>query len=159
MMAKKTSKIIWKLISKPPKLLYKLGLGAIPGQRVLLLTTIGRKSKKPRTTPLQYEKIKGVFYVGSARGQAADWFRNILANSKVEVQIKNQRFQGFAETVTDLGRIADFLEIKFQRHPTMMGVIMYGLGFLKKPSLNDFKVYAANKVVVIIHPVNPEMDD
>jgi deazaflavin-dependent oxidoreductase (nitroreductase family) len=41
---------------------------------VLLLTTTGRKSGRPRQTRLQYEKEGGVIYVASARGQQADWF-------------------------------------------------------------------------------------
>ena len=52
--------------------------GDFPASRmVLLLTTIGRKSGLPRITPLQYEEIDGAYYVASARGAQADWFRNI----------------------------------------------------------------------------------
>jgi hypothetical protein len=39
---------------KLPILQYKLGMGWMIGKYVLLLTTIGRKSGKPRHTPLEY---------------------------------------------------------------------------------------------------------
>jgi deazaflavin-dependent oxidoreductase (nitroreductase family) len=55
---------------------------------VLLLTTTGRKSGLPRQTRLQYEKEDSVIYVAAARGQQADWLRNIVAHPRVEVQIE-----------------------------------------------------------------------
>ena len=87
-----------------PKL-YDLGLGPFIGRFVLLLTTTGRKSGLPRTTPLQYEKIDGAYYVGSVRGVQADWFRNLVANPRVEVRVKAQRWCGWAEAVTAPDRI------------------------------------------------------
>jgi hypothetical protein len=42
-----------------------------PGELVLVLTTIGRKTGEAHKTPLQYELVEGVFYVASARGQKA----------------------------------------------------------------------------------------
>src|SRR5512135_275514 len=68
---------------------------------VLLMTTTGRKSGLPRQTRLQYEKEGGVVYVAAARGQQADWFRNIVANPHVEVQIEGQSLPGLAEPITD----------------------------------------------------------
>ena len=92
---------------------YQRGIG--PGSTVLLLTTTGRRSSLPRLTPLQYEQENRVYYVGSARGASADWFRNIQANPQVEVQVRRQRFRGMAEPVTDPVRIADFLELRLRR--------------------------------------------
>lgn len=61
----------WKLIRPAQYLhrgLYALGLGPLIGQIVLLLTTTGRKSGKYRVTPLQYEEIDGIYYLGASRG-------------------------------------------------------------------------------------------
>ncbi|RLG49145.1 MAG: hypothetical protein DRO00_10340 [Thermoproteota archaeon] len=49
-------------------------------------------------------------YIASARGQKADWFRNILANPYVEVQVNGRRFRGLAEPIKDLSNVVDFLE-------------------------------------------------
>ena len=59
---------------------YKHGYG--PTRVVMLLTTIGRKSGLPRVTPLQYEEVEGDYYIASARGADADWFKNIIVNQK-----------------------------------------------------------------------------
>jgi deazaflavin-dependent oxidoreductase (nitroreductase family) len=94
----------WRLLKLPSRLLYAIGLGPLQGRFVLLLTTIGRKSGLPRVTPLQYEEVDGKYYVASARGVQADWFRNILANPAVEVRVKSQRFDGVAEAISDKER-------------------------------------------------------
>jgi deazaflavin-dependent oxidoreductase (nitroreductase family) len=98
---------------------------------VLLLTTTGRKSGLPRQTRLQYEKGDGAIYVASARGQQADWFRNILASPHVEVQIEGQSLRGLAEPITDPVRIADFLELRLKRHPRMIRLMLLSHGLVR----------------------------
>ncbi len=132
--------------------LYALGLGRLIGRLVLLLTTTGRKTGRPRVTPLQYEEVDGAFYLGSSRGQKADWFRNILANPCVEIRIKSRRFRGVAETVTDPSRIADFLELRLKRHPKMIGAILQSDGLPAQPERAQLEAYAAKLAVVVVRP-------
>jgi deazaflavin-dependent oxidoreductase (nitroreductase family) len=102
---------------------YKRGIG--PTRVVMLLTTIGRKSGLPRVTPLQYEEVGGNYYIASARGRDADWFKNICANPKVQIQIRERECDAIAEPVTDPARIADFIEFRLSRHPIMVRLIMH----------------------------------
>ena len=134
------------------KTLYDIGLGRLVGRLVLLLTTTGRKSGLPRVTPLQYEEIDGAIYLGSSRGQKADWFRNILANPHVEVRVKARRFRGVAETVTEPARIADFLELRLRRHPRMIGAILQHEGLPARPERAQLESYAARLAMVVIRP-------
>ena len=144
-----------KNIQRIHRILYSLGLGPIVGKIILLLTTTGRKSGQPRITPLQYEEIDGKYYLGSARGIKSDWFRNISAQRMVEVRVKNRRFRGMAETVTDPARIADFLEVRLQRHPFMMGLLMQKAhGLPKHPSREQLLELAASEAMVIIQPLD-----
>jgi deazaflavin-dependent oxidoreductase (nitroreductase family) len=143
-----------KNIQRIHRVLYSIGLGPIVGKIILLLTTTGRKSGMKRVTPLQYEEIDGGYYLGSARGTRSDWYRNIEADRNVEVRVKNRRFRGMAETVTDPVRIADFLEIRLQRHPHMMGLLMQKAHSLpKRPSREQLLKLAASEAMVIIQPV------
>jgi deazaflavin-dependent oxidoreductase (nitroreductase family) len=131
---------------------YRHGFG--PTKIVLLLTTIGRKSGLPRITPLQYEEIEGLINVGSARGQESDWFKNILANPHVHVQIQKREFDATAEVVTDTGRVADFIQLRVQRHPVMLRLIMFvadGLSF--NFNREQLERYCANRTMVVLHPV------
>lgn len=148
----KTPASILKLIHYPPQFAYAIGLGPIVGKFVLLLTTIGRKSGKPRVTPLQYEEINGAYYLGSACGARADWVRNLQQNPSAEIRIKTKRFKGNAEIVTETIRIADFLAYRYQRHPRMIAAMLRGDGLNIPPIRSELEAYAQNLVLVIIHP-------
>lgn len=145
-------KRIWCLMRFPPRVAYAIGLGPLIGRRVLLLTTTGRKSGLPRVTPLQYEEIDGIFYVGSARGDKSDWYRNILADPKVEVRVESHRFVGSAEAIADVERVADFLNIRLARHPRMMGTLFRFVGLPRKPDRAQLERYAADRTMVMIRP-------
>jgi deazaflavin-dependent oxidoreductase (nitroreductase family) len=143
-----------KNIQKIHRVLYALGFGPILGRIILLLTTIGRKTGLKRVTPLQYEEIDGKLYLGAARGLQADWVRNIQCNPQVEVRVKSMRFHGQAEVVTEPGRIADFIEVRLQRHPFMIGTIMQrAYGLPKQPSREQLVKLAEKEALVIITPV------
>ena len=147
-----TPKFILRLIHLPPRIVYAIGLGLLIGNIVLLLTTIGRKSGKPRVTPLQYEEIDGKIYLGAALGPKADWFQNIQANPKVEVCVKSRKFSGLAEAITDTNRIADFLEVRLQRHPRMIKAILRAEGVPMPPERSDLEQYATQLTLVAIKP-------
>ncbi len=147
-----TPRILLRLIHWPPQIAYAVGLGPRIGRLVLLLTTTGRKSGKPRVVPLQYEEIDGKFYLGSSRGEQADWVRNIRADPRVDVRVKARRFAGRADITTDAARIADFLEVRLRRHPRMVGMIMRGGGFSQTPGRGDLERYAARLSLVVITP-------
>jgi len=143
-----------KHIQKLHRVLYALGLGPLVGKIILLLTTTGRKTGLKRVTPLQYEEIDGKYYLGAARGLKADWVRNIQTNPQVEVRVKSSNFQGRAEVVTDPCRIADFVEVRLQRHPLIIGLIMQKAhGLSKHPNREQIEKLAEKEALVIITPV------
>lgn len=143
-----------KHIQKIHRLLYALGLGPLIGRIILLLTTTGRKTGLKRVTPLQYEKIGDDYYLGAARGLNADWVRNIQADPCVEVRVGAKQFEGRAEIVTDPIRFADFLEVRLQRHPLMIGLIMEKAhGLPRQPSREQLECLAKEEAVVIVHPI------
>ena len=145
-------KALLRLIHYPPQLAYAVGLGPLLGKLVLLLTTTGRKSGKPRVTPLQYEEIDGDYYVGAARGYKSDWVRNIQQDPIVKVRVKSEQFHGYAKIITDPGRIAMFLAYRYQRHPRMMASMLHGEGLSIPPERNELENFAKNLVLVIVHP-------
>jgi len=139
-------------IQKIHRVLYAIGLGPLIGRIILLLTTTGRRSGLKRVTPLQYEEINGIYHLGSARGLNADWVRNIQADPRVEVRVKSDRFTANAEVVTDPARIADFMEVRLQRHPFMIGLIMQKAhGLPKHPDRQQLERLAEKEALVVIH--------
>jgi deazaflavin-dependent oxidoreductase (nitroreductase family) len=149
-------KSVWRFM-KPGQIvhrsMYALGFGPLIGKLILLLTTTGRKSGHKRVTPLQYEERDGLIYLGSARGTQADWFRNIVADPRVELRLKNRRFQALAETVTEPGRICDFLRLRLERHPRMMQAMLRMHGIKGTPSQADLERLAGQIAVVVVTPL------
>lgn len=142
-----------KNIQKIHRVLYAIGLGPLVGKIILLLTTTGRKSGMKRVTPLQYEKIGDDYYLGAARGLKADWVRNIQSNPQVEIRVGAKQFQGAAEVVADSSKFADFMEVRLQRHPRMIGLIMEKAhGLPRRPSREQLEDLAKNEAFVIVHP-------
>jgi len=142
-----------KHIQKLHRVLYAIGLGPIIGRIILLLTTTGRKTGLKRITPLQYEEIDGKYYLGSARGLKSDWVRNIQVDPQVEIRVKSLNIQGQAEVVADPCRIADFVEVRLQRHPFMIGMIMQKAhGLPKHPSREQLEKLAEDEALVIVTP-------
>lgn len=132
---------------------YRRGIG--PTRVVLLLTTTGRRSGLPRLTPLQYELVDGLYFVASARGRQADWFKNIQASPYVHVQLRKNEFAAYAEPVTDPARIADFLELRLQRHPLMVRLIMHLFDHLPlRFTRADLEELSKEKALVILHPLD-----
>ncbi len=143
----------FKNVQKIHRVLYAIGLGPLVGRIILLLTTTGRRSGTRRVTPLQYEEIDGLYYLGAARGLKADWVRNIQACAQVEVQVGAKHFCGTAEVVTDPLKFADFMEVRLERHPRMIGLLMERAhGLPKRPSREQLEGLAVNEAMVIVHP-------
>ena len=77
---------------------YRLSGGLIGGRfgrvRMLLLTTTGRKSGRPRTTPLLYLEDDGNLVVIASNGGNPNhpaWWLNLKANTRAEVQVGRER--------------------------------------------------------------------
>ncbi len=146
------NRLVYRAVSAPPRLLYAVGLGGLIGSRVLLLRTVGRRTGELRTTPLQYERVDGAICIGSARGTAADWYRNLVADPRVEVRIGRSRFLGSAETITDSGAIADFLQLRLERHPLMIGTMLWAAGVGRRPSRIRLEEYGRSLALVTVEP-------
>jgi deazaflavin-dependent oxidoreductase (nitroreductase family) len=142
----------YRLIKKPPQFLYAIGLGPLIGGVVLLLTTTGRKSGKPRITPLQYERFDGKIYFASAFGKKSDWLRNIMVNPEIEIQVKSERLFGKAEVITEPKRIADYLSYRLEKHPLMMRMMIHSSGLKGSITKDKLEKYAEDLILVSVSP-------
>ncbi|HLX20937.1 MAG TPA: nitroreductase family deazaflavin-dependent oxidoreductase [Gaiellaceae bacterium] len=71
------------------------------GTTTLLLTTTGRKSGKQYTTPLIYTFDGDDPVVVASQGGSPDnpdWYKNLVANPHVDVQIKGEKFHAHPHT-------------------------------------------------------------
>jgi deazaflavin-dependent oxidoreductase (nitroreductase family) len=71
------------------------------GSTILLLTTKGRKSGEPRTTPLIYAQDGDSYVIVASKGGAPEhpgWYRNIEKDPEVELQVLGDVFPAHART-------------------------------------------------------------
>lgn len=67
----------------------------------MLLRTTGRRTGRPREVALGYAILDGAVYCSAGFGARTQWYRNLLANPRVEVILGGGAFAGIAEPVTD----------------------------------------------------------
>ena len=84
--------------------MYKISQPGRPELTVpsLMLTTTGRRSGEKFQFPLFYGKAAGSYFVVASKGGAPEhpgWYRNILANPEVEVQVGTAKMKARARTV------------------------------------------------------------
>jgi deazaflavin-dependent oxidoreductase (nitroreductase family) len=100
------TRLMLRIISRVHTFLYRVSGGrftySLLGRGMLLLTTKGRRTGRPYTTPLQYFKDEGdIVIVGSNAGsdRHTDWWLNLLANPEAEVRVKRNTSRVRAEEV------------------------------------------------------------
>ena len=79
-----------KTVFRLPLYLYQLGWGAaLKWLPLLVLTTKGRSSGEARHVVVEYRRHGSKFYVVSGWGKRTDWYKNVLQNPRVTIQLGN----------------------------------------------------------------------
>ena len=85
--------------------------------------------------------------------------RNILVDSNVEVELEDLHFHAQSQVIMDSTQISDFLEMRFKRHPLMMGAMMFFHGLYPRPNRYQLDKLAVDLALVKIHPFDLEISD
>lgn len=85
--------------------LYTISRPGVPDMTVpsLLLVTTGRKSGQSYVFPLFYGRAGGSYFVIASKGGAPEhpgWYRNILSDPQVSIQVGTEKMQAQARTAT-----------------------------------------------------------
>ena len=76
-------------------------LAQVADESTLEITTIGRKSGKPRTTPIWFVYDQGALYIQSGKDGKTHWYRNLQKNTQMQLKIGQLTLTGKAQFVTD----------------------------------------------------------
>ena len=135
---------------RSPEWLYQHGLGWLLGRRFLLLHHTGRRTALPRRTVLEvmrYDAASDRHLTASAYGEGADWFRNVLANPAVEIQVGRERLRRQARRVDAAQAERELLDYA-RRHPMAFRILGWVLGHAATRSEGDLRQLAARMPVV-----------
>ena len=138
-----------RLLMRMPLFLYRIGLGGLMGKSTLVLTTTGRRTGRARATPINYWEAGGVFYVLAGSGTHADWYRNLVAQPEVEVQVGRRRLRAIASPLTDAREKAHALWLYGQRSP---GAAERYFRIPRGAAEEDLLSLAEKRAVVAIRP-------
>ena len=70
-------------------------------RHIMKLTTTGRRSGLPRSTLVSYLPLDGDYIVFSGWGTQGHWYRNLLADPRVTVQIGRRQLRATAHPIDD----------------------------------------------------------
>lgn len=92
----------WRwLFFRAPLWLWRMGLGPLLRPRFCILTTWGRRSRKPRHAMLEWVADGGRVHLGAGWGPRSQWVRNLLQDPNVTVQSGLGTIRGRAARMTD----------------------------------------------------------
>jgi deazaflavin-dependent oxidoreductase (nitroreductase family) len=94
-----------RVLGRLHRMVYRVSRGAIGGRLagndMLLLTTTGRRSRRPRTVPLLFLRDGADLVVIASFGgrpHHPDWYRNLDHHPEAAVQVRGERFEVTART-------------------------------------------------------------
>lgn len=96
----------WQRMNDPVIAEFRANGGTVRGRQwpVLLLTTTGAKSGQPRVTPLNFSTDGDRLVVIASKGGAPahpDWYRNLVANPEVTIELGRETFRARASTAEE----------------------------------------------------------
>lgn len=97
--------------------------------RLVLLTTVGRETGRPRTTPMMFHRDGGhLLVIASNRGapRHPDWYLNLVADPRVTVELGDETYDATATTIEGEERAQLWSTLKesypfFADHEAMTG--------------------------------------
>lgn len=87
-----------KLAFTAPVWLYRAHLGWLLGRRFLMVTHVGRKSGRDRQTVIEVVAYHDAghggpeWFVFAGYGRTSDWYRNLVANPPLRIDVGRRRF-------------------------------------------------------------------
>ncbi|MGN9788743.1 nitroreductase family deazaflavin-dependent oxidoreductase [Nonomuraea sp. ZG12] len=126
---------LWRL----PIQLYRLGLGPLLGQRIMLLTHLGRVSGRPRQAVIEVvEHDERGWVAASGFGPRADWYQNVMKTPDVTIQVGGRTLPVTA-TPLPAGEGAELMARYAPRHPAAARRLSKIMGFEVDGSVGDYR--------------------
>ena len=98
---------IFHAINRFMVLMWKMGWGKAINSwpagfgRIMVIRHCGRRSGNEYLTPVNYAVVEGEIYCTAGFGSISDWYRNMLANPRVELWLPEGKKFYWAQDVSD----------------------------------------------------------
>ena len=91
------------------------------------VTTTGRKSGRPHRIEIWFAVGGDAIYLISGNGESADWYRNLVADAAVTVDLGGETRSGLARVVTDADERRQMGEVLGAKYSSWQGDSSIGL--------------------------------
>ena len=142
------------MLHRLPILLHGLGIRGyerVLGIDWLLLTTTGRRSRRPRTVmvdAIAHDGDSDTWYVQPAEPHA-HWLANLRADPTATVEVRGRRFAAHAEEITG-PRGAEVILRFIREHPRYARVVIALVGYVDSPDHSDDDLRAKLRDVPVV---------
>ena len=104
----------FKYLNRLMLLMWRLGFGSYMNRpelsgRIMVLSHTGRKTGLRRQTPVNFAIVDGEVYCAAGFGGISDWYRNLLADPRVEVWLPEGWWAGTAEEISNSPQRIDII--------------------------------------------------
>jgi deazaflavin-dependent oxidoreductase (nitroreductase family) len=144
-------------LARLPIWLYRFRLGWLFGDRLLLLTHVGRRSRRLRRVVLEvirHDRDTKIYIIASGFGEQADWFRNIQQTPHVLIDVGRRRTEATATQLPPHVAVHEFVDYA-RRHPVAFRTLSPMLvGQKLQGTLNDCQTLAELIPLVAIRPLD-----
>ena len=121
------SRTLWRM----PIFLYRIGLGGLMGDRMLLLEHTGRVSGKTRQAVIEivrHDREPDGYIVSSGFGEKSDWFRNLIHTPEAVIQVGRERLRVTASRL-EPGEAEEVILDYARRHPAALRSLSGLMGY------------------------------
>ncbi|MBN2387827.1 MAG: nitroreductase family deazaflavin-dependent oxidoreductase [Anaerolineales bacterium] len=145
-----------KFLFKVPVYVARMGFAGwerLIGVEWMLLTTVGRKSGKKRSSMvdvLVHDRATDTYYIEVGFGVRSDWYRNIQASPTFVAQVGRRTFRATAEELP-AERTADVMVDCFRRQPKYFRRVMKMVGITFSTE-EELRRMAPRWLLLAIHP-------
>ena len=143
---------ISRLLWRAPIWIYRLGLGGLMRERMLLLHHIGRISGQQRENVLEivdHNEENGSFTVASGFGKKSDWYKNIINHPDVSITVGRTEIPVTAQPLPP-DQSGQAMVNYAKRHPTAAKNLMSVCGYRVDGSAEDYFVMGRDHVPLVL---------
>jgi deazaflavin-dependent oxidoreductase (nitroreductase family) len=131
----------WRSMARFPTLLYRAGFGWLLGQRFLLIHHVGRHTGRSYSTLVEVvarDEATNSYYVAAAFGERTDWYCNLLARPRTQIEVGRQRWQAVAERLPPYEAERVFAAYARRHKPAFHFLFLGRLFGLRRGSAGEF---------------------
>lgn len=148
-----------RTVSRFPLYIYQLGWGtALSWIPLLVMTTKGHRTDKPRYVVVEYRRHGSKYYIVSGWGEQTDWYQNLMHNPRVTIQHGGHVYDAVAHRVENPAEVLRSLYM-FSRNSWIYETLFARMSSAQSADLSTLAEVVDEFTVVRIDPTNesPEL--